>query len=223
LPSRAGVDAEETFLRSLDFAGKTIFDIGGFQGIFTLFFADRAGPQGRVVAFEPDPVNYGHILRNVAINGLSNVVVHNVGVGGEPGELEFAYPSDRRAWGSAHPDHLNLHGEDRGVERVTLPVTSIDAQLRSGEDSAPDFVKIDVEGLELDVLEGMAETVAMHRPEIFVELHGWGLEAKEANSRRVLEWLDAHGYTARHVESDRRVTADDAAQAFEGHLYCVAD
>jgi FkbM family methyltransferase len=218
LPSTERLSAEDIFLQALDFTGQTIFDIGGAQGIHTIFFADRAGPQGRVVTFEPDRENYEYILRNVAINGLGNVAVQNVGVSERPGELEFAYPSDH-GQGSAHPDHLERHRE---LPRITLPVTSIDAQRRSGEIPAPDFVKIDVEGLELPVLKGMVETAAQCKPAIFVELHGWGVSAKQANSRRVVEWLDAQGYEAHHVESGLRITFANAAEACEGHLYCVA-
>ena len=102
-----------------------------------------------------------------------------------------------------------------------LPVTSIDAQLRSGEVPAPDFVKVDVEGLELAVLDGMSETAAQYKPAIFIELHGWGPEAKKANSRRVVGWLHTQGYEMRHVESDQRITPENAELAMEGHLYCI--
>jgi Methyltransferase FkbM domain len=83
----------------------------------------------------------------------------------------------------------------------------------------PDFVKIDVEGLELAVLEGMAETVREAKPAIFVEIHGRNLEAKEANARRVIEWLHDHVYDILHVESGQTVTPDSPEIAREGHLY----
>jgi FkbM family methyltransferase len=211
---------EGAFLTNLSFAGQTIFDIGGADGIYTIFFASRAGPEGRVITFEPDRVNYENILVNVAINGFTNVVVRNVGVGKRPGQLEFVYPSDRGR-GSAHSDLLEYYGEDPSARRVTLPVTSVDAELRSSSDPAPapDFVKIDVEGLELAVLEGMADTVRQIKPAIFVEIHGVGLEAKEANARRVVEWLHDRGYGILHIESGQTITPGNPEVAREGHLY----
>ena len=211
---------EDAFLQGLSFAGQTIFDVGGFMGIHTIFFASRAGPEGRVVTFEPDPVNYQSILVNVDINGLTNVVGRNVGVGKRPGQLDFVYPSDRGR-GSAHPDSLEHYRRDPDVQRTTLPVTSIDSELQSsqGSTSAPDFVKIDVEGLELAVLEGMVETVRRVKPAIFVEIHGRGLQAKEANARQVVEWLHEHDYKMLHVESGQTVTPDNPEVAREGHLY----
>jgi FkbM family methyltransferase len=218
----APLDPEDAFLRSLDYTAKTVFDIGGFQGIHTIFFASRAGPEGRVVTFEPDPVNYDYIRRNVRLNGLRNVSLLNMGVSDRPGELEFAYPDDRGR-GSAHPDHLKSHQDDSHVARVTLPVTSIDAKVHSGEFPAPDFVKIDVEGLELAVLEGMSQTVAERKPAIFVEIHGWGRAAKEANGRRVVAWLHAQGYEVHHLQSDQRITPENSERAAEGHLYAPGD
>jgi FkbM family methyltransferase len=212
---------EDAFLQRLDFAGKTIFDIGGFLGIHTIFFASRAGPQGRVVTFEPDPINYRHILRNVEVNGFENVMVRNVGVGERPGKLEFAYPSDRGR-GTANPKGLERYKRDHpDAALVTLPVTSVDAFLRSGEAPPPDFLKIDVEGLELAVLEGMTETAANYKPAIFVELHGWGSEDKQANSARVLRWLHGQGYEVLHVESGQSIASKGPQLAREGHLYCV--
>jgi FkbM family methyltransferase len=214
------LSGEDVLLQGLDFAGQTIFDVGGFEGIHTIFFADRAGADGQVVTFEPDPVNYQKILKNVQINGLTNVVVLNLGVGDHPGHLEFAYPRDRGR-GSANQETLEHYGSDPHIQRVTLPVTSIDSELQLHARPAPDFVKIDVEGLELQVLDGMADTVSRFKPKIFLEIHGWSVEGKDANSQRVVAWLKDHGYSITHVESAKEITMDDYQVAREGHLYCV--
>jgi FkbM family methyltransferase len=215
-----GLSSEDVLLQSLDFAGQRIFDIGGFEGIHTIFFADRAGPDGQVVTFEPDPVNYQKILENVGINDLTNVVVLNLGVGDRPGHLEFAYPRDRGR-GSALIETLEHYKSDSHTQRVTLPVTSIDSELQSQGRPAPDFVKVDVEGLELQVLEGMVDTVDRFKPRIFLEIHGWSVNGKEANSQRVVAWLEDHGYSITHVESGQEITMDNYQVAREGHLYCI--
>jgi FkbM family methyltransferase len=213
------LSTEAAFLTNLAFAGQTILDVGGADGIYAIFFASRVGPEGRVVCFEPDRVSYEKVLANVRLNGFTNVSVHNVAVGERPGQLEFVYPTDRGR-GSADPELAEHHEKDPGAQRVTLPVTSIDAELRTSEQTlAPDFVKIDVEGLELAVLEGMSETASRIKPAIFVELHGLGFEAKEANARRVVEWLHDHDYNILHIESAQPVTPANPEVAREGHLY----
>jgi len=218
---RSPLAEEEEFLRDLDFSGRTIFDVGAFVGIHTLFFAHRAGSTGHVVAFEPDPENYHRTLTNVRINGFENVAVLNVGLGRHSEALLFAYPDDR-GQGSAEPairEKLLHRGDAR---TVTVPVRPLDEEIAERELPDPDFVKIDVEGLELAVLEGMAQTVARCRPTLFIEIHGADEAEKERNVGRVARWLSERGYAMTHVESNRPVTPSSSQLAREGHLYCTS-
>jgi FkbM family methyltransferase len=213
--------AEDEFLQGLTWRGRTIVDVGGYEGIHTIFFASRVGEEGRVVTFEPNPDSYRHVLDNVRINGFSNVEVRNVGLADAPGELEFVYPSDRGR-GTAFADGREYFREESGAQISMLPVTSIDAEVEAGRCPPPDFVKIDVEGLEEDVLRGMADTVERCRPALFIEIHGWSMQAKEENARRVVELLAGYGYAIRHVESQAQIATANAAAAREGHLYCTS-
>src|SRR6266404_6824176 len=60
---------EEHFIAAFDFKGQTVFDIGGDQGIYTLFFARKVGETGEVFTFEPNPTSFRHIVTNVELNG----------------------------------------------------------------------------------------------------------------------------------------------------------
>jgi FkbM family methyltransferase len=212
---------ENEFLQDLSLSGRTIIDIGGYEGIHTIFFATRAGADGRVITFEPNADSARRVHENVRINALTNVDVRNVGVSDAPGELEFVYPSDRGR-GTAFGEGREYYRTEAGAKTRTLPVTSIDAEVAAGRCPLPDFVKIDVEGLELDVLRGMVQTVAQCHPALFIEVHGWSADAKQENAHRVVEWLADHGYTIRHVESGQRITLENSVAAREGHLYCDA-
>ena len=102
-----------------------------------------------------------------------------------------------------------------------MPIESLD-NLVAGGLPPPDFVKIDVEGFELDVLRGMAAVVASHRPALYIEIHGADMAKKLENATAVVEYLWRAGYAVRHVESS--VFIDSAAKiptARRGHLYCV--
>ncbi|MDP8909513.1 MAG: FkbM family methyltransferase [Chloroflexota bacterium] len=214
-------DAEERFLRRLPLTGSKIYDIGAFHGITTLFFADRAGPTGHVIAFEAHPESCRYVHRHLDLNGIGNVTVRNVAVGARAGEVELVGPpqGDGITSGSAE---IQRHIRQRSpiVERLTVPVISIDDDVSSAALPEPDFVKVDVEGMEFDVLLGMREMVFRCRPRLFIEIHGAGMQAKRQNASRLVELLTEYGYSLYHVESDRPITTRTAGHASEGHLYC---
>lgn len=211
--------AEERFYKSLDLAAKVVYDIGAFDGINTIFFAERVGALGQVIAFEPNPSTYEQLLANVRVNGLANVTAVPLAVGRDAGQLEFAVADGGRGRMSANGAIVEkLATEARRLETLTVPVTSIDGLVAERDLPAPGFVKIDVEGLEHDVILGMRETIEAHRPELFVELHGVGDEGKRENAQRVAELLLGAGYELRHVESGASVRGSDGAPP-RGHLF----
>lgn len=214
---------EEAFLRSLDYRGLTVYDVGAFQGVLTLFFGQRVGSDGKVIAFEPHPLNYQRVVENVGLNDLRNVTIRNVGVGKASGEFELVAPAGGltgRASATAGAKQ-ELEAKGLGTQTFRVPVISLDEEIGRSSLPGPDLVKIDVEGLELDVLLGMEETIVACKPRLFVENHGAGPEAKRANAARVVDLLARHGYEMHHVESDQPVDASTSDRAAVGHLYCT--
>lgn len=205
-------------LRAQDLGGKVVYDIGADIGHFTSFFADRVGAQGTVVSFEPNPTSYERALEHVRVNGQTNVTLINVAVGSSDGTLTLAC-GDQPGMGSADPGikaALLASGEAR---EIAVPVARIDSLVAERKLPAPDFVKIDVEGLELAVLQGMRDTIERAHPTLFIELHGIDTDAKQSNAQRVAELLLDSSYRLEHVESAQAVTS--AAQApLTGHLLC---
>jgi len=220
-PEYAGL--EEAFLRGLDLEGQTIYDVGAFQGTLTLFFAQQVGGKGRVVSFEPHPANFERLVENVGLNDFSNVLTRNIGVGRSPGELELIGPSSGLSGRASASENIKSEFESQGVDVkvFTIPVNSIDHEIDDSSLPEPDFVKIDVEGLEFDVLEGMKATIAKRKPSLFIEIHGADREDKRANASRVAGFLAEHGYSMQHVESDQPVEPSSSERAMEGHLYCI--
>jgi FkbM family methyltransferase len=212
---------EESFLRSLDLRGKTVYDVGAFEGILTMFFAVQAGPAGRVVAFEPIPDSYRRILEHVELNRLDNVDVHNIAIGSGPGRLTFTGLPGRFGRATANAEIRDAISSSVG-EAVSafVPVNSLDDEIRQASLPDPDFVKVDVEGMELDVLQGMRETVARRKPALFIEIHGANIEGKRANARRVVETLTTYGYAIRHVETGQALDPSTSDRASSGHVYC---
>jgi len=147
-------------------AGATVFDIGANVGFVTLVAASLVGPTGRVVAFEPVPANADAIRENLALNNIDWVELHETAVGRAAGSAKMIV-SDVSAF--SRLETVNVPTGAR--ERIDVGIISIDDFMGLGASPAPDLVKIDVEGAELDVLEGMRRTIAEYRPVILCEVH----------------------------------------------------
>jgi FkbM family methyltransferase len=144
--------------------GDTFYDIGANAGFFSLVGARCVGPFGQVVAFDPSPDNVESIAEQVELNGLEKVI-HWTGdaMGAVEGEAEFAYAGPGSPMGHLGPART-------GEEAIRVRVTTLDAAVKRF--GAPDFIKLDVEGAEANVLEGAVETLARRRPGWLIEIHG---------------------------------------------------
>lgn len=148
--------------------GGTFVDIGAHVGYLTIIAARLVGPAGCAVAIEPVPANAAAIARNAALNGLSNVRVVAAAAAAVSGEAELITVADtlwtRLASVGEHPLESS---------RALVRTVALDDLLESGELAAvPDVVKIDVEGAELDVIEGMRGVLARGETTVICELHG---------------------------------------------------
>ena len=212
---------EEQFIAALDFQGQTVFDIGGDQGIYTLFFARMVGDKGNVFTFEPNPVSYDRIVTNVELNGFNQVQVRNVALGEKAGKLKLAFPAFDPGRGSSDEGIQRQINEEGGAKIIETSVNTVDLLVGNGELPVPDFAKIDVEGFERPVLLGMHQTIRDHHPRLFIEIHGATQELKRENIRAVVDLLLGQGYDILHVESDNMISAENADVASEGHIYCT--
>jgi len=180
------------------------FDVGAYIGYYSLLFARYARA---VHAFEPMRANLEVLRRNVALNGLGNVVVHELAVGAEKGTLRL-----RAGLG---PDSMASARRGDGATCVEASQTSLDA-FCAEHGVWPDVVKIDVEGCEAEVLRGMQDVLERKPPLLFLELHTAYLAAEEIDALlaalrgrgyRVFSWLEdvapgGHGFW-RHMAEIR--------------------
>lgn len=138
-------------LRRLARPGMAVADVGANIGLLTLVMAQAVGPQGKVIAFEPEATPRANLEKMKHLNGLSWVEVRDQAVGREAGRLTFHV--------SEVIGHSSLYAlpEAEAARAVEVEVVRLD-------DVAPakrlDVVKIDVEGAELDVLAGMKGVIA---------------------------------------------------------------
>jgi len=206
---------EEKFLFDLDWRGQTVYDVGGYEGVFTLFFSKSVGSTGRVVTFEPNLINCRRIQENILLNGLDNVRLLPIGLGSSQGKSKLVFWPDEPARGSINGDYQKSLQQKKKSDSIEIEIDSLDHQISLNRLPPPDFVKVDVEAAELEVLAGMDHTLRTHRPRLFIEVHS-GVDV-----RRLVGGLLEKGYRLHHVESNTAIDSANTQSAYNGHLYCV--
>jgi FkbM family methyltransferase len=189
---------QEAMVRHLGDGG-VFYDIGANLGFFALLGAHLAGLQnGHVYAFEAAPDNAEAIRSNAALNGIANVTVIAKAVAGGSGRGRLQVVDDQ-SWSK-----LENYGEHPYTEQVIdVDLVAIDDLIAAGELRPPTVVKIDVEGAELAVLEGMSSTIDAYRPAIICELHDTHAEFVTA--------MRAHGYRLVNLEGTIPVAQQGAS------------
>jgi FkbM family methyltransferase len=136
-----------------------VVDAGANIGAHTLYFAEAVGPGGAVIAFEPQRALHQLLCGNLALNGHSRAHAHLAALGRAPGSVKVP-PIDYSK--AANFGALELGNWTLGEE---IPVVTLDSLSLAH----CHLIKIDVEGMELEVLEGAADTVARLQPVLYVE------------------------------------------------------
>ncbi len=139
--------------------GTVIYDIGANVGYFSLLAAVLTGKEGKVFAFEPLPRNIEFLRKHIALNKMEQISVIEAAVSDHSGEAYFDLGA------SSAMGHLSEAGEMR-VRMVCL-----DEMLNKGDLLPPDYIKLDVEGAEYEVLLGARHLLETHRPVIFLDTH----------------------------------------------------
>jgi FkbM family methyltransferase len=189
---RLEVPREESADAFAAYAGGDVLDIGAFEGWYSVLLAPKAAEGDRLVSVEPDRRAFAQLLSTLSMVGevfpALTFAALPLAVGtGRPVEVSWpAGPEGHPRFAEAPDGGTPTVAVDRLVELLGLK---------------PGFVKVDVEGAEVFVVEGMQSTLAEHRPIVLVEYHenwqppGRGL----ADIRRLLE---GHGYSARTLGVD---------------------
>jgi FkbM family methyltransferase len=131
--------------------GMVSVDVGANIGFHTLLLARAVGPRGVVHALEPDPRNFALLVRAVEGARLRHVRLHQVAAADRGGEMTLHVSTANRG------DH-RLFGSTRGRQLVPVSVITLDELL--AEEGRIDFLKIDAQGAEANVLRGLRATLA---------------------------------------------------------------
>jgi FkbM family methyltransferase len=126
--------------------GETVIDVGAHIGIYTLSAARNVGNQGIVVSFEPDQRNFRLLEKNIKINGFGGVKLFNVALDENS--------SRKTLYMTVDPLYSSMFPSAHTKTKIKVETTTLDSVAEKLKLTHIDWVKIDVEGNELNVLEG---------------------------------------------------------------------
>jgi FkbM family methyltransferase len=190
--------------------GSTVVDVGANIGAHTLPLARAVGAGGRVLAFEPTTWAFDKLRANLALNpdiagrvrAEQAMLVSEAGAAA-PAEIYSSWPLV--PGGDVHPEH-------RGRLMSTGPArsTTLDAYLAEEGVDQVDFIKLDVDGAEPEVLAGGQATISRSAPTIVMELAPYIYEGTDGFGRLV-SFLRDHDYTVKHLRTGRALVLDAEA------------
>jgi FkbM family methyltransferase len=213
-------------LMSLARPGATVIDVGANIGATTLPIAARVGGDGRVIAFEPDPVSRARLEKNLELNDrlAGSVVVSDRALGATRSDGRLVTEDS----GNRGLNHLqgNPAGSTATVDQAASghPVTirPLDEVLAEYEIPRVDLLKIDVEGREHDVLKGAAGTLDRDHPQIFFELDDAMLRRAGSSPSLLLGELARLGYRCRDANTGLSVDPNGSPEDLHTDLIASA-
>jgi FkbM family methyltransferase len=174
-------DAEIGFVKRLLRPGMIALDIGAHHGLYTLLAAKCVGRKGRVIAFEPSPRECRRLERHIRVNRLKNVRLEACAAADRSDKADLYQVDGFRDWGNC----LRPPDVPEPTRKLRVPVCRLDDLLAKHGILNADFIKLDVEGAELAVLEGAKKLLHTEpRPAILAEVQDvrtrpWGYRAGE--------------------------------------------
>ena len=152
--------------------GDTVVDVGAHIGLYTLIAAKKVGPSGKVIAIEPDPENFKILKKNILLNLLMNVEALQCAVYSTKEKVKLFLPEiegGRTIFNTVMQDRARTSTENF----IEVEANTLDNILESINITEVNWIKIDVEGAELEVLKGAVNTLSSNKNiSLVIEIHG---------------------------------------------------
>jgi len=167
--------------------GDYILDVGANIGFHTLYFAELTGVNGKVFSFEPIPINFDALQRNIKLNQFPQITTINKALGNTNAPMEIHINQDNQ-----NPGAFNLL--ENGLKNTIIDCIKGDDYLEGNQIEKIHFIKIDVEGFEYEVFKGLSKTIENSKPIIIFEFDYNYQHKLNDNPKIIFEFLNQYGY-----------------------------
>lgn len=169
--------------------GDTAIDAGAFIGVFSIYASKLVGTTGKVFSFEPDLNMLKRFRKHVELNNATNIHVIEKGLWSTETTLVFR--------GGLELGSSFIKGDDEG-ETIKLPVTSVDAVLGNQQVTGQLFIKMNIEGSEIEAVKGAAQTIQKYKPYFAIRTNH--MVEGSFTDKRVEEELKTFNYKVKTLE-----------------------
>ena len=174
-------ESEVELFREIIKPNSCVVDIGANIGSHTLAFSRIVGEYGHVYAFEPEKNNFYALAGNIAINNLKNVSAHQMAVGNTSGSINVPVLDLEK---TSNFGSLSLCHQYENCSFYPVPLITLDSQ----NPTRVDFIKMDIEGMELEALQGSIDSIEKFRPIMYIE------DDREDKHDSLLEFIKSLNY-----------------------------
>ena len=164
--------AETKFFQTACHSGMTFLDVGANIGYYTALGARAVGPNGKVIALEPDPESFQYLEQTIAANAVGNVQAFPIAASDVPATLPLYISHDNRG-------DNRLYQPSGDWPKIEVEARPIDALLAENDIETLDFIKIDVQGYEPKVIAGLRDTIT-RSPQLTLLTEFWPKGIRDA-------------------------------------------
>jgi len=165
--------------------GMVCIDIGSNIGYYACLESNLVGKSGKVLAIEPSPQNFEYLKKNLKLQKFQNSEVYNFACGNKDGQTDF-FISDRSNWSRIVNDKEQKTIGDN-TQTIQVDIQKLDTFVNEQKLKKINLIRMDVEGYETDIYQGMKKTIQEFDPVLHIEIHNIFLGQKTGNFLKELK------------------------------------
>ena len=208
------IESDIFYLSQIIKKNAVCIDIGANVGMYTCKLSSLVDRNGQVLAFEPSPLVFRFLRRNVngGFKKLRNVKIFNLAIGSKQDSVSLIYSREKNGRIS---DPLTRIGSE-WTGSMSFKMVTLDSMVKELGLQNIDFIKIDVEGYEFNVLLGAIETISRCHPVLLMEIDDVWLERYNSSSIDIIDLLKSYGYNAFILRQEK---IQELNGSYQGNIY----